>query len=91
MARPKSKAPARRYHMSGQSVVTIDGRDYYLVPYDSPESIGRYAVLIGIYQSGGLSLPENFDPASLDQHAAGLLARLSPLLRLGLPATGRAE
>ncbi len=46
MARPKAKAPARRYHMSGNSVVTIAGRDFYLGKHDSPESIARYAVLI---------------------------------------------
>ncbi len=28
MARPKAKAPARRYHLSGQSIVTIDGKDF---------------------------------------------------------------
>ncbi len=78
MARPKSKAPARRYHISGKSVVTISGRDFYLGPHGSPESLARYAVLIGIYQSGGLSLPDDFDPASLDQRAAALLGQLSP-------------
>ncbi len=46
MARPKSKAPARRYHLSGQSIVTIGGRDFYLGLHDSPESIARYAVLM---------------------------------------------
>lgn len=30
MARPKAKASSLRYHLSGQSVVTIDGKDYYL-------------------------------------------------------------
>ena len=60
MARPKAKAPARRYHISGQSVVT-DGKDYYLGKHDSLESIARYAVLIGFYQAGGLRLPEDFD------------------------------
>ncbi len=78
MARPKSKAPARRYHLSGQSVVTIGGRDFYLGPHDSPESIARYAVLIGIYQANGLALPDDFDPASLDVQAAMLLGQLSP-------------
>ncbi len=39
MVRPKSKAPALRYHLSGQSVVTIDGRDVYLGKHDSPEAI----------------------------------------------------
>jgi|GEM_PF-4349942 len=26
MARPKAKAPARRYHLSGQAIVTIEDR-----------------------------------------------------------------
>ncbi len=73
MARPKAQAPARRYHISGQSVVTIAGRDFYLGPHDSPESIARYAVLIGIYQQGGFKLPDDFDPAALGAQAAGLL------------------
>jgi len=51
MARPKAKAPARQYHISGQSVVRIAGRDIYLGKHDSPESIARYAVLVGIYHS----------------------------------------
>lgn len=76
MARPKSKAPARHYHLSGQSVVTIDGKDYYLGKHDSPESIARYAVLIGIYQAGGLKLPEDFDTEQLDGKAAALLGSL---------------
>jgi integrase len=78
MARPKAKAPARRYHISGQSVVTIAGRDIYLGPHDSPESIARYAVLIGIYQRNGLTIPDDFDPTELDTHAAGLLGQQSP-------------
>ena len=41
MARPKAKAPARRYHIRGQSIVTIAGRDIYLGPRDSAESIAR--------------------------------------------------
>ena len=78
MARPKAKAPSRRYHLSGQSVVTIGGRDFYLGPHDSPESIARYAVLVGIYQRNGLSLPDDFDVTSLDEQAAALLGLQSP-------------
>jgi len=78
MARPKAKAPTRQYHISGQSVVRIGGRDFYLGPHDSAESIGRYAVLIKIYQANGLTLPDDFDPASLDVQAAMLLGQLSP-------------
>ena len=78
MARPKAKAPSLRYHISGQSVVTIDGRDYYLGKHDSPESIARYAVLIATYQAGGLKLEANFDPADLDARAAILLNQMEP-------------
>ena len=78
MPRPKSKAPARRYHVSGQSVVTINGRDYYLGPHDSPESIARYAVLINLYQSGDLRLPDDFDLSSLDEQVAAIVACASP-------------
>jgi hypothetical protein len=78
MARPKAKAPARRYHISGQSIVTLDGRDFYLGPHDSPESIARYAVLIGLYQKHGLKLPESFDVACLDEIAASLMGIVAP-------------
>jgi len=78
MARPKSKAPSLRYHLSGQSVVTIDGRDFYLGRHNSPESLARYAVLIGIYQAGGLTLPEGFDLSALDDRVA-VLTSLSPV------------
>ncbi len=78
MARPKAKAPALRYHLSGQSVVTIDGRDFYLGKHDSPESIARYAVLIGIYQKHGLKLPEDFELAMIEQMAETLMGIVSP-------------
>jgi integrase len=70
MARPKAKAPSLRYHLSGQSVVTIDGKDFYLGKHDTPKSLARYAVLISIYQAGGLKLPSDFDQAELDAQAA---------------------
>ena len=73
MARPKAKTPARRYHISGQAVVTIEGRDFYSGPHDSPESIAGYAVLIGIYQAGGLKLPQDFDLSELDHKTAIIL------------------
>ncbi|MCO8124348.1 site-specific integrase [Stieleria sp. TO1_6] len=73
MARPKAKAPARRYHISGKSVVTIAGRDFYLGPHDSPESIARYAALIAVYQQNGFSVPDGFELASLDPQVAMML------------------
>jgi integrase len=73
MARPKAKAPARRYHVSGQSIVTIASRDYYLGKHDSPEAIARYAVLIATYQAGGLSLPDDFELSLLDDRVAAVV------------------
>lgn len=73
MARPKAKAPARRYHLSGQSIVTISGRDFYLGEHDSPESIARYAVLIATYHSGGKQLPENFKLESIEPQVQAIL------------------
>lgn len=81
MARPKSKAPARRFHLAGQSVVTIGGGDFCLGPHDSPESIARYAVLIGICQANGLPLPKEFDPAMLDVQAATDQSKQPTLVR----------
>jgi integrase len=79
MARPKAKAPSLRYHLSGQSIVTIDGRDFYLGKHDSPESLARYAVLIATYQTGGLKLTSDFDLSDLDDKAAMLLSQMTPL------------
>jgi integrase len=73
MARPKAKAPERRYHISGQSVVTIDRKDFYLGIHDSPESIARYAVLIAIYQQNGFRLPDGFDQEEMKNRASLIL------------------
>ena len=71
--RPRSIAPALSPHISGQSVVRIDGKDYYLGKHNSPEALARYAVLIAEYQAGGLKLPDDFDTDSLSQKVASLL------------------
>ena len=89
MARPKAKAPQRRYHLSGQSVVTLDGKDFYLGKHDSPESIARYAVLIGIYQQNGFKLPGDFDLSTLDERAAFLLGFDAPARQASQPVQVR--
>lgn len=76
MARPKAKAPNRTYHISGQSVVRLDGRDFYLGEHDSPESLARYAVLIATYQAGGMKLPANFEIGSLEPQVMSMLGSL---------------
>ncbi len=74
MARPKSQLPALRFHLSGQSVVRIDGQDFYLGKHGSPESLARYAVLVAEYQRGGLSLPPGFGVSDIDKLAGPLIA-----------------
>ena len=78
MASPRAKASARQYHISGQSVVRIGGRDFCLGLHSSPESFARYAILIDVYQANGLAIPEGFDTSKLDAQAAALLGHQSP-------------
>jgi hypothetical protein len=48
MPKLKRKLPSYRLHkVSGQAVVTLNGRDHYLGPHGSPESYEEYKRLIG--------------------------------------------
>ena len=58
MPRPKKAMPSYRYHVSGQAVVTLGGKDFYLGPHNSPESHAKYLALVGEYQRNGLRPPE---------------------------------
>ena len=89
MGRPKAKAPSLRYHLSGQSVVTIDGRDFYLGKHDSPKSIARYAVLISIYQQNGLRLPDGITLEQLDGRVGVLTGAIQPTNQADEPLTVR--
>lgn len=74
MARPKSSTPSLRPHISGQSIVVIDGRTIYLGPHGSPEAFARYAVIIQTYQANGLRLPTEFDFNELSARTAALFS-----------------
>jgi integrase len=52
MSRPRKGAlPSYRYHKARNcAVVTIDGHDHYLGPYDTPSSKQKYAALIRAWQ-----------------------------------------
>ncbi len=64
-----------RYHLSGWSIVTIDGRDLYLGKHDSPDTLARYTVLIATYQTGWLKRPDDFDArACEDRSTSGPLS-----------------
>ncbi|MDB4331780.1 hypothetical protein OAA27_01790 [bacterium] len=50
--------PAYRYHVSGQAVVTLAGKDFYLGTFDTPESRARYFTLIQDYNENGKAAPD---------------------------------
>lgn len=58
MPRKKQSAPSYRYHISGQARVTLDGKDFYLGEYDSPESHAKYYALLAEYNANGQRAPE---------------------------------
>ncbi len=50
----KFRIPSRRLHKaSGQSVVTLGGKDHYLGPHDSAESKRKYEQLVGEWMAKG--------------------------------------
>jgi hypothetical protein len=64
-SRQRTYTPKYRLHKPrNRAVVTIDGRDFYLGPYGSPESKAEYDRLIGLWLANGRRLPEE-DPEDL--------------------------
>jgi integrase len=58
MPRLTKSIPAYRHHKaSGQAVVTLDGRDHYLGPWQSKASRVRYDQLTGEWLANGRQLP----------------------------------
>lgn len=56
--RPSFRTPSYRLHKpTGQAVVTIGGRDFYLGPHGSPESRAEYDRLIAEWLHSGRRLP----------------------------------
>src|SRR5262245_34343783 len=54
MPKLASRVPSYRNHKaSGQAVVTLSGKDYYLGPYGSNASKSEYDRLVGLWQAGG--------------------------------------
>jgi integrase len=58
MPRPKSTAPAYQFHVSGQAVVRLDGKDFYLGKHGTPESYARYYALLAEYNANGMKAPD---------------------------------
>ncbi len=59
MLRPKKTIPEYQSHFIGQARVYLDGRYFYLGPYDSPQSKARYAELLGIYTANNQTVPDD--------------------------------
>src|SRR4051794_23673526 len=54
MPRRSNRVPGYRLHKpSGQAVVTLGGKDYYLGPHGSPASRAAYGRLIAEWESRG--------------------------------------
>ena len=69
MPRPKSQ-PAYRHHKARNcAVVTIDGKNHYLGPWQSPESHEKYAALIAEWRRNNGTLPATPTAALGDQSA----------------------
>jgi integrase len=61
MPKLKNSLPKYRKHRaSGQAVVTLKGRDFYLGPHGTKASHYEYDRLIGEYLASGRSLPVNY-------------------------------
>lgn len=55
---PAARIPSYRQHKpSGQAVVTLNGRDFYLGPWDSKPSRAEYQRLIGEWLANARQLP----------------------------------
>jgi integrase len=70
----KSVPKYRKHRASGQAIVTLDGKDFYLGPYDSHVSRREYDRLVGEWQQNGRRLPAKNDERSLTTVAEILLA-----------------
>jgi hypothetical protein len=61
MPRLTKRRPAYRLHKaSGQAIVSLSGRDFYLGPWNSPESHAEYSRLMTAWEANGRRpLPED--------------------------------
>ncbi len=67
--RRRNHSPSYRLHKPrNRAVVTIDGRDYYLGEYGSPESRAEYDRLIALWLANGRRMPaDDLDDLTIDQ------------------------
>src|SRR3954454_19611797 len=66
MPRPHSQPSYRHHKARNVAVVTIDGKNHYLGPWQSPESHEKYAALIAEWTRNGSTLPTKTAGAPTD-------------------------
>ena len=66
----KSAPTYRKHRASGQAVVTLDGKDYYLGPYRSKASRIEYDRLVGEWQANGRRMPLEATDITVSEIAA---------------------
>ena len=65
MARPRNGAvPSLRPHKTGQARVTLNGRDFYLGTYGTPEAQAEYHALISRWLAGGRKSLDSLPPVA---------------------------
>ena len=78
MPKLTKKLPSYRLHkVSGHAVVTLNGRDHYLGPHGSPESVDAYKRLIGEWTTAGpaaTAATSTASPTAADFRICELLA-----------------
>lgn len=62
----KKSIPSLRLHVSGQSVVTFCGRNYYVGPHGSVEAQARYHALVAEYVANGMKAPPEQPERQID-------------------------
>ena len=74
MPKPR-KTPTYRFHKARNcGVVTIDGKDHYLGPYDSPESWEKYYQLLADWAGNCPTPPPSRTPDQVDWTINQLIA-----------------
>lgn len=61
MIRTNARVPNHGRHASGQAVVRLGGKDFYLGRFGTPEAQAQYDTLIAEWLSRGRTLPQAQD------------------------------
>ena len=85
MPRPTRPPTYRRHKARACAVVTLDGRNHYLGPWQSPESHEKYAALIAEWRRNGGTLPPPAPAESALRPRLPVAGRRPPAYRSRVP------